>query len=92
MKQQIINEIVTDMLPYLNYQQAEKLQTVLNNVLISYSVCALSKSEEQEEPDYLELFLSAKRIEGCSEKTLNYYRATILTMLNGLKKDEEVSN
>ena len=87
MKQQIINEIVTDMLPYLNNQQAEKLQTVLNNVLISYSVCALSKSEKQEEPDYLELFLSAKRIEGCSEKTLNYYRATILTMLNGLKKD-----
>ena len=43
MKQQIINEIVTDMLPYLNNQQAEKLQTVLNNVLISYSVCALSK-------------------------------------------------
>ena len=87
MKHQIINEIVTDMLPYLNNQQAEKLQTVLNNVLLNYSVCPLSKSEMQEEPDYLELFLSAKRIEGCSEKTLNYYRATILTMLNGLKKD-----
>ena len=87
MKHQIINEIVTDMLPYLNNQQAEKLQTVLNNVLLNYSVCALSKSEKQEEPDYLELFLSAKRIEGCSEKTLNYYRATILTMLNDLKKD-----
>ena len=87
MKQQIINEIVTDMLPYLNNHQAEKLQTVLNNVLLNYSVCSLSKSEKQEEPDYLEMFLSAKRIEGCSEKTLNYYRATILTMLNDLKKE-----
>ena len=87
MKQQIINEIVTAMLPYLNNQQAEKLQTVLNNVLLNYSVCALSKSEKQEEPDYLELFLSAKRIEGCSEKTLNYYQATILAMLNDLNKD-----
>ena len=87
MKQQIINEIVTDMLPYLNNQQAEKLQAVLSNVMLNYSVCVLSKTEEQEEPDYLELFLSAKRIEGCSEKTLNYYQATILTMLNELKKD-----
>lgn len=87
MKHQIINEIVTDMLLYLNNQQAERLQTVLNNVLLNYSVCPLSKNEKQEEPDYLELFLSAKRIEGCSEKTLNYYRATILTMLNDLKKD-----
>ena len=82
-----LNEIVTDMLPYLNNHQAEKLQTVLNNVLLNYSVCSLSKSEKQEEPDYLEMFLSAKRIEGCSEKTLNYYRATILTMLNDLKKE-----
>ena len=87
MKQQIINEIVTAMLPNINNQQAEKLQTVLNNVLLHYSVCAFSENEKQEEPDYLELFLSAKRIEGCSEKTLNYYQATILTMLNNLKKD-----
>lgn len=87
MKQQIINEIVTAMLPNINNQQAEKLQTVLNNVLLHYSVCVFSESEKQEEPDYLELFLSAKRIEGCSEKTLNYYQATILTMLNDLKKD-----
>ena len=75
------------MLPNINNQQAEKLQTVLNNVLLHYSVCVFSESEKQEEPDYLELFLSAKRIEGCSEKTLNYYQATILTMLNDLKKD-----
>lgn len=87
MKQQIINEIVTDMLPYLNNHQAEKLQTVLNNVLLHYSVCVFSESEKQEEPDYLKLFLSAKRIEGCSEKTLNYYQATILAMLNDLNKD-----
>jgi site-specific recombinase XerD len=37
--------------------------------------------------NYVELFLSAKRIEGCSEKTLNYYKSTIETMLNKLNKE-----
>ena len=37
--------------------------------------------------NYVELFLSAKRIEGCSEKSLKYYKATIEAMLCELKKD-----
>ena len=34
----------------------------------------------------MELFLSAKRIEGCSEKTLKYYNATIQAMLTCVGK------
>ena len=36
--------------------------------------------------DYLEVFLSAKRIEGCSEKTLIYYKNTIQQMLDSIGK------
>lgn len=35
----------------------------------------------------MELFLSAKRIEGCSEKSLKYYKATIEAMFDELHKD-----
>jgi site-specific recombinase XerD len=35
----------------------------------------------------VELFLSAKRIEGCSEKSLKYYESTILSLLADLGKD-----
>lgn len=35
----------------------------------------------------MELFLSAKRIEGCSEKSLKYYRSTIQAMLDEVEKD-----
>ena len=41
---------------------------------------------EKEELDYLEIFLSAKKIEGCSEKTLIYYRNTIQQMLDSVEK------
>ena len=41
---------------------------------------------EKKEVDYLEVFLSAKRIEGCSEKTLIYYKNTIQQMLDSIGK------
>lgn len=34
----------------------------------------------------LEMFLSAKRVEGCSEKTLHYYQTTIVKLLHTLDK------
>ena len=47
----------------------------------------IKNKEENSEQDFVELFLAAKRIEGCSEKSLKYYKATIETMLDELKKD-----
>ena len=38
------------------------------------------------EQNLVELFLSAKRIEGCSEKSLKYYNATIQALLDGIGK------
>lgn len=85
MKQKIINEIVQGMLPFLNNAQTEKLQEVLLHSLWKYDIAEFD-SEIEEEQDFVELFLSAKRIEGCSEKSLSYYEATIRAMLNALEK------
>jgi len=85
MKQRIIKEIVEEMLPVLNNGQAEKLQEVLLHTLWKYEISKVDVDKENEQ-DFVELFLSAKRIEGCSEKSLNYYEATINAMLNNLDK------
>ncbi len=85
MKQKIINETVQEMLPFLNNAQTEKLQEVLLHTLWKYEVTELDSNQEEEQ-DFVELFLSAKRIEGCSEKSLSYYEATIRTMLNSVEK------
>ena len=39
-----------------------------------------NQEELHREIDYTGLFLTSKRIEGCSEKTLAYYESTILKM------------
>ncbi len=85
MKQRMIKEIVEEMLPVLNNGQAEKLQEVLLHTLWKYEISKVNVDKENEQ-DFVELFLSAKRIEGCSEKSLNYYEATINAMLKGLNK------
>ena len=85
MKQKLINEIVQEMLPFLNNAQTEKLQEVLFHSLWKYEISD-EDFKDEEEQDFVELFLSAKRIEGCSEKSMTYYEATIRAMLNSLEK------
>jgi site-specific recombinase, phage integrase family len=87
MKQNLINDIVQGMLTYLNNAQNEKLQEVLQYVFADYEVREKQKQGKISKQNFVELFLSAKRIEGCSEKSLKYYKATIEAMLNELQKD-----
>jgi len=88
MKQTIINQIVQEMLPYLNNSQTEKLKDVIQYSLFPFEITEkVQIVQDKEQQDYVELFLSAKRIEGCSEKSLKYYRATIGAMLESVGKD-----
>lgn len=75
------------MLPYLNNDQLEKLQKVMQYVLFQYEITKTEKNSEDSTLNLVDLFLSAKRIEGCSEKSLKYYQTTIQSMLSAVKKD-----
>ena len=86
MKQDLIKYVIQGMLPYLNNAQNEKLQEILQYTLAKYDVTENKQQEKTKEQNFIELFLSAKRIEGCSEKSLNYYKATIDAMFNELQK------
>lgn len=87
MKQQIIESIVQQMLAYLDNVQLKRLQNVLEHELFD---CEIKEQEECSEDDskrLLELFITAKRIEGCSERTLKYYQTTIDMMLDSVGKN-----
>ncbi len=86
MKQILTNDIVQAMLPYINNAQAEKLQDVIHHILFNYEIVESNKSIDNFEQNPLDMFLSAKRIEGCSEKSLKYYRTTIDAMINYVGK------
>ena len=86
MKQNLITDVVQAMLPFLNNSQTERLQEVLQHTLFDYDVTKIENEKEISEQNLVESFLSAKRIEGCSEKTLKYYDSTIQAMLNSIGK------
>lgn len=81
MKQNLITDVVQAMLPFLNNAQTERLQEVLQHTLFDYEVTKIESEKEISEQNYMELFLAAKRIEGCSEKSLKYYKTTIEMMI-----------
>lgn len=87
MKQNLITDIVQGMLPYLNNAQSKRLQEVLQHTLVNYEVIEDTDKAKESEQDFVELFLSAKRIEGCSDKSLKYYKSTIIAMLISLDKN-----
>lgn len=86
MKQNLINDVIQEMIPFLNNAQAEKLQMVLQHTLFNYEIVENENEDNDSEQNLVELFLSAKRIEGCSEKSLKYYNATIQALLYGIGK------
>lgn len=77
----IIDKILNEMADYLNLAQMKKLQEVLIRSIASDK----SKKEEIRNRDYLQAFIKAKRIEGCSERTLKYYRDTIQHLITYLE-------
>lgn len=88
MKQQIISDVVQKMLPHLDNAQLKELQKVLEYTLFG---CKITKQEEKETANdnskLVDDFVAAKRIEGCSEKTLKYYRTTIEAMATSIDKN-----
>ena len=86
MKQRLITDVMYEMMPHLNNAQAEKLKEALQHSLSKYTVIVRESAETDTEINLVELFLSAKRIEGCSEKSLKYYESTIMALLDGVGK------
>ncbi|NBI16701.1 integrase [Neglecta sp. X4] len=85
MKEVLITEIEQRMLPFLNNEQLAHLQDALEYVLHGYEICK-EQGNKQKPVDAVKAFLSAKRVEGCSEKTLKYYQSTIESMIAGIGK------
>lgn len=90
MNDEFVNDVLRDMLAYLDNGQAEQLRRVLKHNLSGYEIQRRSNSTTEdastENTRLTDAFLSAKRIEGCSEKSLSYYRKTIETMSEKIGK------
>ena len=88
MKEKLITEVMQEMLPYLDNAQMKRLREVMGQALLRYEVTESKVSpEEDNSEELIGMFIAAKRIEGCSEKTLKYYRTSIEAMVSSIEKN-----
>ena len=80
MKASLIKEIENRMQSHLNPEQMGQLHQVLES-------CLSSTNADENKTDLVKLFLAAKRVEGCSEKTVKYYDSTIRNAVEKIEKD-----
>lgn len=84
MYHQIIAAVETAMAPHLSNEQLDILHDTLVQAMQGLPDTAVT---EESTPDLVQIFLSAKRVEGCSDKTVLYYDSTIRNVLNAVGKD-----
>ena len=85
MKEELIETIMQQMLPYLDNAQMEKLKDTLHYCM--HDVEIVTDSSKLPKPvetngSLLSKFMSAKRVEGCSVKTLDYYQSVLLKLFS----------
>lgn len=89
MKDRLITQIITSLAQTLNLSQLDEVKRVLEYSFRSIDVAIRQDPDIESKTgneELLSAFISAKRIEGCSEKTLNYYSSTITHMLYGIER------
>ncbi|MDD6853078.1 MAG: tyrosine-type recombinase/integrase [Prevotella sp.] len=85
----ILNDIVSGIKDVLSDEQMKQVSSSIKDVLAKYEINKRTSNEERREKENTELldtFLSAKKIEGCSDKTIHYYQSSIDKLLKGLSK------
>lgn len=74
----VINTVLMEMQSFLKPNQLQRLKAALKH--------ALEPQRNESTQDLLALFLTAKKVEGCSQKTLRYYEDTLTRALTTLNK------
>lgn len=83
---QIVISIQNDMIGILDKAQMKQLSEVLTKHLSPLEPSSAEYTHNKN--SMLPVFISAKRVEGCSEKSLRYYESTIRNMLENIDKPE----
>ena len=90
MKQELIRSIEQSMLRYLDNAQLDMLDKTLNRCFEEVSITKKDENSpgltyEHTNEQFVDLFISAKTIEGCSLKAMNLYRQELNKCIIGSK-------
>lgn len=90
-KNEVMYKIMKDMVMYLTPYQLKKLKTTLQDKLENVEINLILDKEKliadrSSNDKLLKMFLSAKNVEGCSSKTLKYYREILEKFIKDIDK------
>mgnify|MGYP000219502230 FL=1 len=95
MKKELIKNVLNGMRSVLSEEHLKLLHDTMEVTLENFDVCLkLSDDEnrEKENAELLDVFISAKKIEGCSDKTIHYYKSSIEKLMAAVsKKVQEIT-
>lgn len=83
MQKQEADKIIREMLPYLNNKQLVKLKNLTKKMLNKNDTSVFELDNEV----LFTKYFASKRAEGCSEKSLKYYQATLVKAFSEIKKN-----
>lgn len=91
MENELITDITNDLKDTVSEKQLEKIQEILVNKFEKYQILLKpndfeKKKETEENNKLVNTYLSAKEIEGCSQRTIKYYQEIIEKLINNLNK------
>lgn len=90
MKEAIIQTVLDGMRAVLTENQLELLTDVTREALSECEITPKATEEEQRNKENAELlgaFISSKKVEGCSDKTIHYYKSSIEKLIVAVKKN-----
>ena len=91
MENELITDITNDLKDTVSEKQLEKIQEILVIKFEKYQILLKpndfeKKKETEENNKLVNTYLSAKEIEGCSQRTIKYYQEIIEKLINNLNK------
>ena len=86
MRELFVEKVIDTTEDFLDNNQRIKLKDILTEICLNYQIEMIEQTKKQEtqknNTDILNKFISSKEIEGCSTRTLNYYKDNITKMLD----------
>lgn len=86
MRELFVEKVIDTTEDFLDNNQRIKLKEILTEICLNYQIKSIEQTEKQKilknNTDILNKFISSKEIEGCSTRTLNYYKDNIIKMLD----------
>ena len=83
---EFIDQIINLINRFVQLNNVEQIKKVLFDFLRDKEIRELGDFKPKDNNEAIELFLSSKRIEGCSLQSLKYYKTTLIKMFEIIKK------